>query len=229
MSQDGPVVDLARGDHIDQFRITSVLGHGREGVAAAVIDKVLELPRVLKAYRAEPQWVDRLRYVAKAFAALSEVGVSPRPISGGVALSSRGEPLAYLVVDHRVGRPLAEMIVARRWTVRRARRLVLDVAQAVTRIHDAGWSTGDFEAGGNIVMFEGKPLFIDIGMTDELDPGPFYQEDFECVASIALKLGEACGDELLIETSRSLIERSRRRVDRRSFGVWLRNSLLNSI
>ena len=42
-------------------------------------------------------------------------------------------------------------------------------AQAVTRIHDAGWSTGDFEAGGNIVMFEGKPLFIDIGMTDETD------------------------------------------------------------
>lgn len=229
MSDDGPVVDLARGDRIGSFLITSVLGHGKEGVAAAVIDEIIQLPRVLKAYPAEPQWVERLRYVAKAFHALSEIGISPRPIIGGVTVSSRSEPVAYLVVDHRVGRPLDEMIQNKRWTVLRARKLVVAVAEAVAQIHEAGWSMGDFEAGQNIVLYEGKPLFIDIGLADDLDPGPFHQEDFECLASIALKLGERCGDDLLVEVSASLLERSLRRIDRRSFAVWLRSSPLSQI
>lgn len=88
---------------------------------------------------------------------------------------------------------------------------------------------GDFEAGQNIVLYEGKPLFIDIGLADDLDPGPFHQEDFECLASIALKLGERCGDDLLVEVSASLLERSLRRIDRRSFAVWLRSSPLSQI
>ena len=69
MSDGGPTVDLARGDRLASYRVTSVLGHGREGVVAAVNDEFLDLDRILKAYPAEPHWVERLRFVAQAFCA----------------------------------------------------------------------------------------------------------------------------------------------------------------
>lgn len=226
MSEPGPAVDLARGDRVAGYRVTSVLGHGREGVAATVTDEFLDLQRILKAYPAEPQWVERLRFVAQAFAELAELGVCPRPLHGGVAVSSRSAPMAFLVVEHRLGKPLDQLLNDRRWTAARARRLVADIAQAVARVHASGMSLGDFEAGNNIVLVEGRPLFIDIGLTDDDDPGPHYADDFECLASIARQLGERTGDDELTQVAASLDARCTRRLDRRSFAVWLKHSSL---
>ena len=39
MSCNGPVVDLARGDRVAGYRVSTVLGHGREGVTATVTDE----------------------------------------------------------------------------------------------------------------------------------------------------------------------------------------------
>ncbi len=139
MSQDGPAVDLARGDRVAGYRVTSVLGHGREGVAATVTDEFLDLERVLKAYPAEPHWVERLRYVAQAFFELAELGVCPISLHGGVTASSRSIPMACLVFERRLGKPLDQMLSGRRWTVWRARRLVADLAETLTRVHATGW------------------------------------------------------------------------------------------
>lgn len=226
MSDDGPAVDLARGDRVGGYRVLSILGHGKEGVAASALDEFLDVERVLKAYPATQEWTDRLRFVSQAFAALADLGVCPRPVHGGVACSSRHVPMAFLVVEHRVGKPLDELIQSRRWTKNRARRLVAQAADRIAKVHLEGWWLGDFEGGNNIVLFEGEPLFIDIGLDRDDDDGPDYAEDFSCLADIALKLGAQAGCDLLIETSRSLVERSRRRLDRRSFSVWLKKSPL---
>ena len=46
----GPPVELARGDRVGGFHVTSILGWGVEGVTAQVVDEFLALKRVLKAY-----------------------------------------------------------------------------------------------------------------------------------------------------------------------------------
>ena len=137
--------------------------------------------------------------------------------------------MAYLVCEKRLGKPLDELLQHRRWTVRRAHGLVSEIAQAIVRVHQTGWSLGDFEAGNNIVLIEGRPLFIDIALNDEDDPGPHYDEDFECLASIARQLADRTGDGLLANVANDLDERRERRLDRRSMSVWLRHSRLSGI
>ena len=226
MSDHGPSVDLARGDRVASYHVTSVLGHGREGVVATVFDEFLHLDRTLKAFPAQPQSVGRVRYIAQAFAGLAELGLSPRPLSGGVTVTSRSEPVAFLVFEKRVGKPLDQLVASGRWTRPRARHVVTDIAQAIARVHATGWSLGDFEDGNNIVLFEGRPMFVDIGLVDEDDPGPHYTDDLECLASIALALGRRTKDDLLLRVSRSLRERRSGRLTKRSLAVWLRHSEL---
>ena len=224
MSQGGPAVDLARGDRVASYRVTSVLGHGREGVAATVTDEFLALPRILKAYPAEAQWVERLRFVARAFFELAELGVCPRPLNGGVGVTSRQAPVAYLVFERRLGKPLDALLEQGRWTSKRAHRLVADLAVLIARVHAAGWWLGDFEHGNNLVLVHGRPLFIDIALADDTDSGPDWGEDFECLASIARKLGENTGDDRLLAIAHSFDHRRERRLDRRSFAAWLKRN-----
>ena len=222
MSQGGPAVDLARGDRVAGYRVTSVLGYGREGVATTVTDEFLNIDRVLKAYPAEPYWIERLCYVATAFFALADLGVCPRPLHGGVTVSSPSVPLAYLVFERRLGKSLEVMLRERRWTVGRARQLASDLAEAIAATHAIGWSLGDFEHGNNVVLVQGRPLFVDIGFNDDDEPKPDYGEDFECLASIVRTLGQRARDDALQVMADSLDHRRERRLDRRSFAVWLK-------
>lgn len=220
MTMRPPPVELARGDRVGGHRITSILGWGREGVAAEATDEFLQLPRVLKAYPAEAVYVDRVRHVADAFGKLSELDLSPRPLSGGVASTNRGVPVVYLVVERRVGRPLDQLLM-KPWSKARAGKAFAQIAHSVARVHRTGWAIGDFQAGNNIVLHEDRYLFIDIGMSDE-EEQPSYFDDFVCLCDLAERLARLSTCDRLQELSEALTERAESRLDRRSLTVLLR-------
>ena len=219
MSGDEPPVDLARGDRVGGFCVRSILGWGAEGVAADVRDEFLGVHRVLKAFPATSFWIKRIRYVTEVLLKLGALDVCPAPITGGVSSTNRGVPVVYLVVERRIGRPL-EAMFKRPWSEARALGFMDNLVDAVARVHDIGWAMGDFEAGNNIVVIKGKPLFIDIGFGDEPFGRPSFEEDFECLADVARRLAQQSGSLGLIKAARSLADRSERRLNRRSLSVW---------
>ncbi len=219
MADDGPPVDLARGDRVGGFRVRSILGWGVEGVSADVVDEFLGVRRVLKAYPAEGYWIGRLRHVAEVFGALSAIDICPAPIVGGVGSTDRGVPLAYFVVERRIGRSLEDML-RQRWSENRAIDMFESLLDRVSRVHNVGWALGDFAGGNNIVVINRRPLFIDIGFPEGAAARPTYGEDFECLADIARLLAQQSRSTKLIQTARSLVERSERRLDRRSLFTW---------
>lgn len=220
MSTRTPPVELARGDRVGGHRITSILGWGREGVAAEATDEFLYLPRVLKVFPAERCYVDRVRHVAEAFGKMAEFDLSPRPISGGVSSTSRGVPVVYLVVEGRVGRSL-EMLLTKPWSKPRARAAFTQIAASVARVHRTGWAIGDFQGGNNIVLHDDRYLFVDIGLSDA-DNQPSFADDFECLSDLASRLSLLSGSEWLQELSEAITDRTDKRLDRRSLAVLLR-------
>ena len=227
MSSDGPPIDLVRGDRLGGFKVCSVLGWGSEGVAADVKDEFINVHRVLKGFPATPFWVNRIRYVTEVFLKLSALDVCPMPIAGGVRATSRGIPVAYLVTDHRIGRPLSELLT-RRWSEARAIKTAAKLIDCVARVHRFGWAFGDFEAGNNIVLFNKRPLFIDIGFGSEPFERPSFGEDFDCLADVTRRLAQQSGSLKLLEAAASLAERGDQRLDRRSLTVWKSRSTITA-
>ena len=112
------------------------------------------------------------------------------------------------------------------WSERRAIACLSKIARKVARVHLAGWSLGDFEAGNNIVLIRNDPVFVDLGLDRDAFVRPPLTDDFECLADVARRLAEQSGSAALHDVAVSLAERAESRLTRRSLNSWLKRSKL---
>ena len=160
------------GTRIGRYRIGRLLGAGGMGVVFEGVDEQLDRRVAIKVFRAgfagRRQVRAMLRGEARALAQLRDprivevfdFGLLPSAASTGLP-EGCVDTTAFIVMEVVHGRPLSELNFAS-W--RALRPIVLEVIDALSRVHESGATHGDIKPSNIIVAQDGRVKIVDFGL-----------------------------------------------------------------
>jgi WD40 repeat protein/tRNA A-37 threonylcarbamoyl transferase component Bud32 len=153
---------LAGRRTLGHFELIEAVGVGAFGTVYKARDTRLGRTVAIKVPRAGhlggPEDQDRFLREARSVAQLRHPGIVPVHDVG------EHEGLPYLVSDFVQGKTLADLLTARRPTVREAARLVAEVAEALQYAHEQGVVHRDVKPSNIMLDDEGRAYLMDFGL-----------------------------------------------------------------
>jgi eukaryotic-like serine/threonine-protein kinase len=156
------------GRTLDRYRIEAKLGEGGMGVVYKArdthLDRIVAIKVLPADMVADPDRKQRFVQEAKAASALNH----PNIVTVHDVRSDAG--IDFIVMEYAAGRTLEDMIATSRPVIVQALRYGAQIADALTRAHDAGIVHRDLKPSNVIVTDENRVKILDFGLAKLFDP-----------------------------------------------------------
>jgi Tol biopolymer transport system component/predicted Ser/Thr protein kinase len=157
------------GRTLDRYRIESKLGQGGMGVVYKArdtqLDRVVAIKVLPPEMMASPDRKQRFVQEARAASALNH----PSIVTVYDVRSDAG--VDFIVMEYVDGRTLDQTILSKGMGVTRSLRLAAQIADALSRAHEAGIVHRDLKPSNVIVTPDDRVKVLDFGVAKLLDPG----------------------------------------------------------
>jgi serine/threonine protein kinase len=168
---------LARLAGREGYQIVGAIGRGPRSTVYHALYGPLKQPVALKVFRAgtctREEWEARLRRAAELWATLAH----PQIVS--VQRAGWWDDTAYLAMEYVPQGSLGGKVTGQSYPVRRALRLVEQVAEIVSYLHRQGIVHGNMKPSNVLLAADGIPRLVDFRLTGGLFLNPLPAGDLE--------------------------------------------------